>query len=115
MPHVIVDGSGDVVGRITLNDIVHGAFQSGHLGYWVGADHNGRGLATTAVRDMMAVAFDDLHLHRIQAGTLLHDVASQRVLERNGFVRFGIAPKYLKIAGRWQDHALYQVLNPVGD
>jgi ribosomal-protein-alanine N-acetyltransferase len=49
-------------------------------------------------------------LHRIQAGTLLHNIGSQRVLERNGFVRYGLAPAYLNIAGKWQDHILYQVL-----
>jgi ribosomal-protein-alanine N-acetyltransferase len=32
------------------------------------------------------------------------------VLERNGFARFGVAPTYLKIAGKWQDCALYQVI-----
>jgi [ribosomal protein S5]-alanine N-acetyltransferase len=62
----------------------------------------------------MAVAFLELGLHRIEAGTLLANIASQRVLERNGFVRFGVAPEYLNIAGRWQDHAIYQVLNPNG-
>ena len=33
------------------------------------------------------------------------------MLERNGFVRIGVAPAYLNIAGEWQDHALYQVVN----
>ncbi len=48
----------------------------------------------------------------MEAGTLVHNLGSQRVLERNGFVRFGLAPQYLRIAGRWQDHVLFQVLNP---
>ena len=110
-PSVILGDSGRIVGRITLNDIVRGPFQSCHLGYGVSAAANGRGLATSAVRDIIRVAFEELGLHRIQAGTLLHNVASQRVLERNGFVRFGVAPAYLCIAGRWQDHALYQIVN----
>jgi len=37
-------------------------------------------------------------------------VASQRVLTGNGFERIGIAPKYLRIAGEWQDHILFQLL-----
>ena len=61
---------------------------------------------------MLRTAFDELGLHRVEAGTLVHNVGSQRVLERNGFVRFGLAPQYLRIAGRWQDHVLFQVLNP---
>ena len=111
LPHVILDDSGRVVGRITLQGIVRGPFQSCSLGYWLAADDNGRGLATAAVRDIMRVAFEELKLHRIQAGTLLHNGRSQRVLKRNGFVRFGMAPEYCNIAGEWQDHAMYQVLS----
>ena len=110
LPHVVLGDSGHIVGRITLNGIVRGAAQSCSLGYWVGAADNGRGLATAAVRNIMRLAFEELGLHRIEAGTLLHNVRSQRVLERNGFVRFGMAPDYCNIAGKWQDHAMYQVV-----
>jgi ribosomal-protein-alanine N-acetyltransferase len=108
LPHVILDET-RVVGRINLNNIVRGAFQSASLGYWVSAKENGRGLAT--VSSMKRVAFGQLDLHRLEAGTLLHNTASQRVLQRNGFERFGLAPRYVKIAGQWQDHILFQVLN----
>jgi ribosomal-protein-alanine N-acetyltransferase len=74
------------------------------------ATANGRGLATAAVREIARLAFADLKLHRIEVGTLLHNAASRKVLARNGFIRFGTAPKYLKIAGEWQDHAMFQVL-----
>ena len=47
-------------------------------------------------------------LHRLQAGTLLSNSASQAVLQRNGFERSGVARRYLLIAGRWQDHVPYQ-------
>ena len=110
LPHVILGDSDRVAGRITLNGIVRGPFQSCSMGYWVSAADNGRGLATAAVRNIMRVAFEELGLHRIQAETLLHNVRSQGVLERNGFVRFGVAPTYLNIAGEWQDHAIYQVI-----
>jgi ribosomal-protein-alanine N-acetyltransferase len=109
-PRVILDEAGQVAGRVNLNDIVRGAFQSASVGYWLSAAANGRGLATAAVRDMVRVAFGELGLHRVEAGTLLHNLRSQRVLERCGFVRFGVAPSYLNIAGKWQDHALYQLL-----
>jgi ribosomal-protein-alanine N-acetyltransferase len=111
LPHVILDEAGQVVGRINLTGIVRGPFLSGNLGYWVSEHAGGRGLATAAVRDIIRIAFRELGLHRIQAGTLVHNVRSQRVLERTGFVRFGLAPDYLKIAGRWQDHVLFQLIN----
>jgi [ribosomal protein S5]-alanine N-acetyltransferase len=112
LPKVILDDGAGVVGRITLNGIVRGAFQSCSVGYWVSQSVSGRGLATAALREIIGVAFGELGLHRMQAETLLDNVASQRVLERNGFGRIGMAPSYLKIAGRWQDMILYQLINP---
>ena len=101
-----------MVGRITLNGMVHRPFQSCSMGYWVSASDNGRGLATAAVREIIGVAFGELRLHRIQAETLLHNIRSQRVLEQGqSFVRIGVAPAYLDITGTWQDHILYQVVN----
>src|SRR5215469_16382401 len=89
-----------------------GALQSASVGYWVSKSHNGRGLATAAVADIITIAFRELGLHRLQAETLLHNTASQRVLTRTGFRPFGIAPSYLKIAGKWQDHVLFHAFNP---
>jgi ribosomal-protein-alanine N-acetyltransferase len=114
LPHVILNESGQVAGRMNVNDIVRGAFQSGNLGYWVNAADNGRGLATAAVRHTIDVSFGELGLHRLQAATLLHNVGSQRVLERNGFVQFGMAPAYIRIAGQWQDHFMYQLVRSEG-
>jgi ribosomal-protein-alanine N-acetyltransferase len=58
----------------------------------------------------MEFARDELRLHRLQAATLMHNTASQRTLIANGFERIGSAPKYLRIAGEWQDHFLFQRL-----
>jgi [ribosomal protein S5]-alanine N-acetyltransferase len=111
VPCVIVDQAGEVVGRINLNNIVRGASQSASLGYWLNEASGGRGLATAAVRDITRMAFAELGLHRIQADTLVDNVRSQRVLARTGFVRIGLAPSYLRIAGRWQDCILHQLIN----
>jgi ribosomal-protein-alanine N-acetyltransferase len=111
LPLVILDEEASIIGRITLNGIVRGAFQSCSVGYWVSQSAGGRGVATAALKHVIAVAFGELGLHRIQGETLLDNFASQKVLERNGFVRYGMAPDYLKIAGRWQDNILYQLIN----
>jgi len=111
VPLVILD-DGQIAGRITINGITRGAFQSASVGYWVSKSHNGRGLATAAVADIITIAFRELGLHRLQAETLLHNTASQRVLTRSGFRPFGIAPAYLKIAGKWQDHVLFHAFSP---
>ncbi|GII97891.1 [SSU ribosomal protein S5P]-alanine acetyltransferase [Sediminihabitans luteus] len=97
-----------VVGRVDLVDVVRGAFCNAHLGYWVDGERQGRGIMTAAVGVALRVARDDLGLHRVQAATLVHNAGSQRVLATNGFEQIGLAPRYLKIAGRWQDHVLFQ-------
>lgn len=107
---VIVSDDGEIRGRMNLNNIVRGAFWSADLGYWIDSSRLRRGLAGRAVALVAAHARDELGLHRLQASTLLHNVASQRVLAANGFERIGIAPKYLRIAGEWQDHILFQLL-----
>ncbi|OUE22558.1 putative ribosomal N-acetyltransferase YdaF [Clavibacter michiganensis] len=110
VPLAILDDDGSVAGRITLSSIVRGAFESCAMGYWLAADRTGSGLATGAVRAAVALAFDELGLHRVEAGTLPHNAASQAVLARAGFTRYGLAPRYLRIAGEWQDHVLFQRL-----
>jgi ribosomal-protein-alanine N-acetyltransferase len=104
-----------IVGRVNLNNIVMGVLRSASVGYWVDADHLGRGLASGAVEYACAQA-QGRGLHRLEAGTLVHNVASQRVLERCGFELYGMAPKFLFIDGAWQDHKLYQRIlhdNPI--
>jgi ribosomal-protein-alanine N-acetyltransferase len=103
----VLERDGEVVGRVNLNNIVLGALRSAAVGYWVDVDHQGRGLATAAVE----FACDEAvrrGLHRVEAGTLLHNAASQRVLERCGFEQYGMAPQFLFIDGQWRDHRLFQ-------
>ena len=107
---VLVDGA--VAGGMTLSTIVHGFFSSCILGYWMAEEFSGRGVAGVAVGMTLEVAFFSLGLHRVEAATLLDNLASQAVLRRNGFEAIGVAPAYLRIAGRWQDHLLFQCLAP---
>ncbi|SMQ71868.1 [SSU ribosomal protein S5P]-alanine acetyltransferase [Agreia sp. VKM Ac-1783] len=105
----LVLAAGDrVVGRVNLSNIVRGPFQSGNVGYWVDAAQTGRGLAGAAIDALVAHSRDGMGLHRLEASVLLHNAASRRVLERAGFQPIGVAPRYLQIAGRWQDHLLTQ-------
>jgi [ribosomal protein S5]-alanine N-acetyltransferase len=96
-----------VVGRVMLNNVVHGVLQSGTVGYWVDHEHLGRGLATMGVGHVVVQAAK-LGLHRLEAGTMLDNVASQAVLRRSGFQQYGVAERFLFIRGEWCDHVLFQ-------
>jgi [ribosomal protein S5]-alanine N-acetyltransferase len=103
-----------LAGTIALSNVSYGSFRNANLGYWVSADRNGRGLATRAVGELVQHAFTVIGLHRIEAGTLVDNVGSQRVLEKNGFEQIGLARRYLHINGAWRDHLLFQRVDESG-
>jgi [ribosomal protein S5]-alanine N-acetyltransferase len=105
-PFVILE-DGAAAGMVVLSNVVRGAFRSANLGYWVARERNGRGVASTAVGLVLEQAFGPIGLHRVEAGTLVDNLASQRVLARNRFRPIGFARAYLAIAGAWRDHVLF--------
>ncbi|MEU6122064.1 GNAT family protein [Streptomyces sp. NPDC047123] len=110
--HWVLASGDEIVGHAAVSNIVRGPAHSGSLGYWIDAAQVGRGLASAAALYVCAAADGQLGLHRLEAGTLLHNSASQRVLEKCGFEEFGVAPRYLYIKGAWRDHRLFQkILN----
>ncbi|MFE3517075.1 GNAT family N-acetyltransferase [Streptomyces sp. NPDC059166] len=108
MPWVLADEEDLVVGAMTLASIERGPFRNARLGYWIDVDRAGRGLATAAVGRVCELARDGLGLHRIAAGTVVDNAASQRVLAKAGFELYGTAPRYLHINGAWRDHRMFQ-------
>jgi ribosomal-protein-alanine N-acetyltransferase len=102
---------GTVIGRIALGGILRGAFQNAYLGYWIDEDHQNRGLMTEAVHAATAFAFQVAGLHRVQAAVMPRNAPSQRVLEKAGYRREGLAHRYLCIAGSWEDHVIFAMTN----
>ena len=93
-----------IVGLVGLNNLVRGAFQSCFLGYKLDGGFTGRGYMTQAVQAVTDFGFGELGLHRIEGNVMPRNRASLRVLEKCGFQKEGISPRYLKINGVWEDH-----------
>jgi [ribosomal protein S5]-alanine N-acetyltransferase len=103
----LIEADGEPAGVISVSRIARGAFQNAGLGYWVAERVNGRGVGTEAVRLVCEWGFEQARLHRLEAATLVDNVASQTVLRRNRFTEIGHSPRYLHIAGAWRDHLLF--------
>lgn len=103
---------GTLIGSIDLFQVVRGPVQGATMGYAIDQDHNGKGYATEAVKLLVDYAFQELLLHRIEAGAKPDHAASIRVLEKAGFHKEGISQKNVQINGVWQDHQLLAILNP---
>jgi ribosomal-protein-alanine N-acetyltransferase len=100
-----------VIGRINFTQIARGPFQSCILGYAIDRAFEGRGLMREGLSATISHMFNVLRLHRIQASYIPTNTRSGRLLERLGFRREGVAPKYLFIDGAWRDHVVTALLN----
>jgi ribosomal-protein-alanine N-acetyltransferase len=96
-----------IIGRVALANVVRGPWQNATLGYWVDEASCGRGHATRAVGLVLRFAFEHAGLHRVQPAIIPRNGASRRVAHKAGFRLEGVALRYLKIAGRWEDHEIY--------
>jgi ribosomal-protein-alanine N-acetyltransferase len=97
-----------IVGMVNLSTIVRGPFCNTSIGYWIDGPQEGRGIMTAAVAAACTIAEHDLGLHRIDASTVPDNVASQRVLVKNGFEQYGRARDFLFLDGAWQEAVLFQ-------
>ena len=99
------------IGSIAITNIIRGVFKSCFLGYKLDVGHEGRGYMTEAIAKVVKIAFNELKLHRIEANIMPRNAASLRAVEKNGFLNEGLARKYLKINGVWEDHYHMVLLN----
>jgi ribosomal-protein-alanine N-acetyltransferase len=95
-----------LLGCLNFANVVRGAFLACHLGYGIDVREQGKGLMSEALDAGLAWAFGGLGLHRVMANYMPRNARSARLLERLGFRREGYAPRYLRIAGVWEDHVL---------
>lgn len=102
--------TGRLVGVVSLENIVGGAFWSADLSYYGMAETAGRGLMTAALRLALRHGFGQLGLHRVEAAVRPENGASLRLLQRSGFRLEGVSPEYLWVDGAWRDHERYALL-----
>lgn len=94
----------DIVGVFNISDIVQGVFQSAYMGYFASVTYAGLGLMSQALKLVLKEIFLDLKLHRIEANIQPANTVSIHLVTRNGFLKEGFSPRYLKVNGIWSDH-----------
>lgn len=84
---IVVDGqAAGTIGLVPGDDVER---HNAEIGYWLGRRFWGRGVASEAVRAVTAYAFAELGMHRVFAVPFDGNAASNRVLERAGYVLEG--------------------------
>jgi RimJ/RimL family protein N-acetyltransferase len=105
-----VDGAAGGIGVRFLGDLDEGCAE---VGYWVGAEARGRGIATAATRAAAIWAFEAVPaLERLQLRAAVENVASNRVAEKAGFTREGVlrAQRFNARLGRRVDFVMWSLL-----
>ena len=97
------------IGLIALN-IGKPNYKSAEVWYKIHSNYWGKGYATDGLLKLFHFAFNDLKLHRIEAGCAVENIASIKVLEKAGMKREGMKRKILPIRGEWKDNYFYAIL-----
>lgn len=98
--------TGKIIGGMGICRI-DAAKDSAEVGYWLGKDYWGKGIATEALDLLICFAFNELKLHRLYANTFIDNIGSQRVLEKAGFAREGRRKDAVKKDGKYYDDFLF--------
>lgn len=106
-------GEDRLIGTVTLYEI---DLEQGRaaIGYALGREHWGRGIARSAVSLAIGYAFETLGLRRLEADTDPRNRASIGLLERLGFEREGLLKQRWRVGGEIQDSLLLGLLAPRG-
>ena len=105
---------GKIIGTIGLNNVVWGSFLSCFMGYMLDEAYINLGYMTQAVEACTRFAFGPAALHRVETNVMPRNTASLRVLEKCGYRPEGLARRYLRINGVWEDHIHMVRLNEPG-
>ena len=95
---------------IGLLSFVRREHKQGAIGYALGADYCGRGLATEAVEALVTHAFSALGMHKVQADTSSANPRSWLLMERLGMRRVGCLRQAEFRDGAWIDKLIYGLL-----
>ena len=102
---VCVDG--EVVGTISVEQQSDVFRRDAEIGYFLAPDACGKGVMTRAVRLMCEEAFELLRIERITANVRAENIASRRLLERNGFALEGVMRRAVVKYGEMHDLCIY--------
>ncbi len=104
-----IDVNGEAVGGIGIYPQSDIHCKNAELGYWLGEEFWGHGIVTKAIIQVLEFAFKTYDINRVFARPFGTNIASQKVLEKAGFVLEGRFEKTLLKNGVLLDELVYAV------
>jgi ribosomal-protein-serine acetyltransferase len=84
--------------------------RSTSIGYWLAAEHQGKGVMTAAVRALTEHAITAWELNRVEIRAAPDNARSRAIPERLGFREEGILRAAERVQGRYLDNVVYSML-----
>lgn len=106
---VFLKGTGELIGTIALMDLSRGVFQNAYLGYRIFNKHWNKGYGKEMVKASFKMAFQNLKLHRVEAGIDPKNKRSILLARSVGMRKEGLKKRALYLNGKWQDIVIYSV------
>jgi RimJ/RimL family protein N-acetyltransferase len=96
-----------IIGLIKQQDVRE---KSAELGYWIGEPFWNKGITTEAVKLITEYGFSNLNIIRIYSTVFEYNIASMKVLEKNGYKKEGIFKKAIfKNNKIWDEHRYFKL------
>jgi RimJ/RimL family protein N-acetyltransferase len=102
--------NGEIVGSISAFRQANIHRRTAELGYYIAAEHWGKGITAQAVRLLCNFIFEQTDIIRIYAEPFAHNLASFRVLEKSGFVFEGTLRSNAVKNGEVIDMKMYAII-----
>lgn len=80
------------------------------IGYMLLPDYNGKGIITEAIKAALIYGFEVMQLHSVEAVIDPENYASERVLQKNGFVKEAHILENEFFDGKFLDTVIYSLL-----
>jgi ribosomal-protein-serine acetyltransferase len=102
----------DLVGCIGLHEL-NRLHNKTSIGYWLGAEYQGRGIMTNAVQAFVQYCFQEQKFHRVEIRAAVENIASRAVAERAGFLQEGVLRAAEFVQEKYLDIVVYSKINDV--
>lgn len=102
--------SGNIIGKITVFGILGGNCSFCSLGYKLDEKYQHKGYMHEGLEETLAILFNEMGMHRVEVYILPKNEKSINVVKNLGFKEEGLAEKYMRIFGEWEDHLRFVML-----
>lgn len=111
---ITLRGDDTIIGMVGYVRFIRNHYRA-EIGYMLHTPYHGKRITDEAMNAVINYGFDKLNLHSIEAIVNSENIASRKILERNGFTNDAFFKDYLYVADKFVDAHVYSLVKPVID